>query len=128
MRSFTSPKSMTQLYLVDDQPMTHYISKKLFEIEQYSGIIKAYTNPIEAFNDLRKEKSALLLLDLQMPEMSGWEFLERMKMEKLSFQTFILSSSTSVLDKDKAENYPFVIDYLVKPLNITKVKNLMKVI
>ena len=116
---------MKKLYLIDDQPMTHFITKKYLKVAGFKGSIQEYTKPGIALSDLKEETSALILLDLQMPEMTGWDFLEEMIEHNLEFQTIILTSSTSSLDQHRAQNYTMVLDYMVKPLNQEKIKILM---
>ncbi|SFC42673.1 response regulator [Zunongwangia sp. SCSIO 43204] len=111
---------MTPIILVDDQPIANFITKKLLEIEGYKENVKDYTDALSAFENIKAEASAIIFLDLNMPVMSGWDFLEEMKKFGLSHKTIILSSSTSELDIEKAKQYPCVIDYVVKPLNKMK--------
>ncbi|MDT0676053.1 response regulator [Autumnicola musiva] len=116
---------MNPIYLIDDQPIANFITRKLLEIEGYTQNIKDFTNPLEAFEIVENEQDdALIFLDLNMPEMSGWEFLEKMKSRGIFHRTVILTSSTSELDHEKAENYPWVIEYVVKPLNKQKFTSL----
>ena len=111
---------MTPIILVDDQPIANFITKKLLEIEGYKENVKDYTDALSAFENLKAEATAIIFLDLNMPVMSGWDFLEEMKKFGLTHKTIILSSSTSELDIEKAKQYPCVIDYVVKPLNKMK--------
>ncbi|MFC6858828.1 response regulator [Zunongwangia atlantica] len=111
---------MTPIILVDDQPIANFITKKLLEIEGYKDNVKDFTDASIAFENLKSETTAIIFLDLNMPVMSGWDFLEAMQKNGLSHKTIILSSSTSELDIEKAKQYPCVIDYVVKPLNKTK--------
>ncbi|WP_373059001.1 two-component system response regulator [Zunongwangia sp. H14] len=116
---------MSPIYLIDDQPIANFITKKLLEIEGYDQNIKDFTNPVEAFEVVKEEKKdVLIFLDLNMPEMSGWDFLDKMKNIGITHRTVILTSSTSELDHEKATEYPWVIEYVVKPLNKEKFSNL----
>ncbi|MDT0686166.1 response regulator [Autumnicola psychrophila] len=114
---------MSPIYLIDDQPIANFITKKLLEVEGYKENIQDFTNPIEAFAIVEQEKkNALIFLDLNMPEMTGWEFLEEMRRKGVAHKTIILTSSTSELDQQKAIDYPWVVEYVVKPLNKEKFK------
>ncbi|APG59931.1 response regulator [Christiangramia salexigens] len=115
---------MGSILLIDDQPITNFINKKLFQRQGIEEGVKDFTDPNKALEFLQDQKKALLFLDLNMPEMTGWEFLEKMKELDLNFKTIILTSSTSALDKQKAENYESVIDYITKPLSIEKFSKL----
>ena len=70
---------MTPIILVDDQPIANFITKKLLEIEGYKDNVKDYTDALIAFENIKAEATAIIFLDLNMPVMSGWDFLEEMK-------------------------------------------------
>ena len=117
---------MTPIILIDDQKIANFITIKLLQLEGIEENISDFTDPKEAFAQLQKmEKEVLIFLDLNMPEMSGWEFLDKMNQEKIMHPTVILTSSTSKLDQEKSEQYPMVIDYIIKPLNQGKIKNIL---
>tara|TARA_R100000789_G_C2905440_1_gene121669 strand:- start:39 stop:407 length:369 start_codon:yes stop_codon:yes gene_type:complete len=111
---------MNKIYLVDDQPISNFITKKLLEVEGFQGAIQDFTDPTKAFRSILGDKNALIFLDLNMPEMNGWEFMEAMKNKKIFHRIIILTSSTSEIDKKRAKEYPCVIKYLEKPLNKRK--------
>ena len=74
---------MTPIILVDDQPIANFITKKLLEIEGYKDNVNDYTDALIALELAKSESEAIIFLDLNMPVMSGWDFLEEMK--KLRF-------------------------------------------
>ncbi len=115
---------MTPIILVDDQPIANFITKKLLEIEGYKDNVKDYTDALIALELAKSESEAIIFLDLNMPIMSGWDFLEEMKKLGLSHKTIILSSSTSKLDIEKAKQYSCVVEYIVKPLNKIKLSKI----
>ena len=69
----------------------------------------------------------MLFLDINMPIMTGWEFMK--EFEKLNtlikdqIFIYILSSSIDQEDKLKAKNHPDVVDYIEKPLSAEILKN-----
>ncbi|MFV8224557.1 response regulator [Christiangramia aquimixticola] len=111
---------MNKIYLVDDQPISNFITKKLLQLEGFTDGVIDFTNPAEALDVVVEEEKALIFLDLNMPEMNGWEFLDAMRLRKKSHPIIILSSSTSNFDQAKAKEYPCVIKYVVKPMNKKK--------
>lgn len=115
---------MKKIYLVDDQPISNFITKKLLELEGFQGFVKDFTDPTEAFNSVAEDEDALIFLDLNMPVMNGWEFLEALKNHNIFHRIIILTSSTSRIDKEKAKEYPNVIKYMVKPMNKKKFSEL----
>ena len=105
-----------KIMLVDDQKMANFINKKLIEITDFAHNIVDYTLPDSALLDIENEKPDLIFLDLNMPIIDGWKFLDSLQQNKNSTRVVIVTSSTSALDKKKAQSYTQVIDFLIKPL------------
>ena len=62
-------------------------------------------------------KIFMVLLDLNMPVMNGWEFLEEITRRGLTnVRVVIISSSVNLQDKSRAYSFPQVIDFLEKPV------------
>lgn len=81
----------------------------------------------EALDYLENRTPDLLFLDLNMPKMDGWEFLEELEESKIQvdFPIIIVTSSIDPEDKRKAERNSLVSDYLEKPLRIETLKALI---
>ena len=67
---------MNSVILVDDQPISNFITRKLLQVEGITIPISDFTNPVLALEQIlkHKEQNYLIILDLNMPEMTGWEF------------------------------------------------------
>jgi len=115
---------MSKIYLVDDQPISNFITKKLIELEGFEGHVEDFTDPTIAFQSIAKDENALIFLDLNMPVMNGWDFLEALKNKNVFHRIIILTSSISKIDQEKAKEYPCVIKYMVKPMNKKKFSEL----
>ena len=99
--------------------------------------VEAFTNPKDALKYIddqyteQRTGKTILLLDINMPIMSGWEFLERFdsfgKKVKGCIDIYILSSSVDPRDKDRSYSNKNVKDYLLKPLSVDVIKEIMKV-
>ncbi|EAQ49900.1 MULTISPECIES: response regulator [Leeuwenhoekiella] len=105
-----------KVMLVDDQKMANFITRKLIEVTGFSTEVVDYTVPQEALLDLSNTNPDLIFLDLNMPEVNGWQFLEVLTEKQNQTQVVIVTSSTSIHDKEKAQKYAQVIDFLEKPL------------
>ncbi|MFD2827976.1 response regulator [Leeuwenhoekiella polynyae] len=105
-----------KVMLVDDQKMANFINKKLIEVTDFAHNILAYTLPDAALLDIETQKPDLIFLDLNMPIIDGWKFLDNLQQNKNFTQVVIVTSSTSSIDKEKAQNYTQVVDFLIKPL------------
>ena len=105
-----------KVMLVDDQKMANFITRKLIEVTGFSTEVVDYTIPQKALLDLSNTNPDLIFLDLNMPEVNGWQFLEVLTEKQNQTQVVIVTSSTSKHDKEKAQKYAQVIDFLEKPL------------
>lgn len=68
-------------------------------------------------NDYKGEKN-LILLDINMPDMNGWEFLDALEINALKseIRVVLVSSSTDPFDIEKSKNYERVVAYIEKPM------------
>lgn len=114
---------------VDDDPITLMLCKKVIIKANFSNTILTAKNGEDAlqyFDSIiaQKEKKLpqLIFLDLNMPVMDGWEFLDNFNTEKYSevnsTRIIILSSTIDPEDLQKSKKYPMVIDFLSKPITI----------
>lgn len=114
--------------LVDDDPINNFLSKKAIEMNLSKTEIKVFLSPEIAlqyleteFEQQKQEQRNIILLDLNMPTLTGWEFLEAFETFapslKNQFQIYILSSSIDPADIHRAKENPLVIDFIEKPLN-----------
>ncbi len=72
----TGRRSLTKVLLVDDEEVTHYLVRQLLPRGRYSLSISA--NGKDGFDRLIEQKPDIVLLDLRMPGMDGYTFLDRM--------------------------------------------------
>lgn len=107
----------------------------MIEINHLCTTIAECKNGQEAINYISKsltEKETLpdvIFLDINMPVMNGWEFLEAYeklgsKIKKKS-KLYVVSSSIDSNDKAKAKKYKTVTDYIIKPVSIDQLKQLL---
>jgi CheY-like chemotaxis protein len=126
--------------LIDDDDLNNLISTKYIKKYFANSNITSCLNGKIAI-DLITEKKAnqpgfiydYILLDLNMPVMNGWQFLDNyayLKMDtKEKCNVFLLTSSVHAEDLQRASAYPFVKDYILKPLfsdKICKIFNLVQ--
>ncbi len=124
--------------LVDDDEINNFISIKLIKKALLNTEIMACLNGKFAIDQLleiqRNDPAKLpdyILLDINMPIMNGWEFLDEYKRLNIDpsgkSKVFIISSSVFSNDINKARSYPVVKDFISKPLNVDKIVELFKV-
>jgi len=78
-----------------------------------------FEDPVDLLKNLVKnriDKPDLLLLDISMPELTGWEFLDYSARYNLDFPVMMLSSSLHFNDIEKSRTYKQVRSYITKPL------------
>lgn len=124
---------------VDDDPITLMLYKKVIAKAEFGDTILFAQNGEEALELLLKIKSQdsdlttsqtpdLIFLDLNMPVMNGWDFLEHFtkKIHKQSKQIsiIILSSTIDPSDYIRAKQYEVVTHFLSKPLTVEMLKDL----
>ncbi|GHB25808.1 response regulator [Mongoliitalea lutea] len=108
---------MLKIVLIDDDPISSFVTEKLISSNiDCPHIIYKYQSAIEALEKVSSITPNFLFLDLNMPEMNGWDFLERYEPSDYKPEVYILSSSVDERDISKASNYEIVKDYISKPL------------
>ncbi len=123
----TNSASENLIMLIDDDESSHFLNKILIEEVVGEGIEKVSfqmaPKAISYLDKLAEEKrflQILIFLDINMPVMNGFEFLDRIK-ERYSNAHFrliivMLTSSIHPRDHERSKNYA-VFQYLVKPLD-----------
>jgi CheY-like chemotaxis protein len=119
--------NLKTIWVVDDDPIYQIIVNKIIKKSELFLSVSNYKNgkeAIEALKDALDDKEVfpnVILLDINMPIMDGWEFMEELVLLKSRIkdpiQIYIVSSSIALEDKNKAKIYPEIIAYLSKPIN-----------
>lgn len=119
-----------KLYMiVDDDSINNMVCQLVIKSSIPDASILCFVNPLEALEhlkDVSSPKPDIILLDINMPEIDGWEFLERYETLGIQSRVIILSSSTNENDKYRAEKHPLVINYVSKPLTIEKMVKIIR--
>lgn len=125
-------KNINVACIIDDDPIFVLGTKRLMELSEFSGETLVFSNgelALNAITEMIAKKESLpeiIFLDINMPVMDGWDFLE--EFETLSgtenVTIYVLSSSVDPADAERARSYPHVKDYITKPLNREKLKEL----
>lgn len=116
---------MKKIMLVDDVEISNFIMKRMISKASPATKIFDYTYPEKALEVLSEINPDLIFLDLNMPAVDGWQFLETMKDSTITIPVYILTSSTSELDLQKSRNYNNVKDFLIKPIDADALKAIL---
>jgi response regulator of citrate/malate metabolism len=114
-----------EICIIDDSSIPRTISQKVCEYALPNIPIKTFENVDSAIFYLRSAplKKRTIFLDLYMPEKNGWDFLSLYE-PQIHENLYLLTTSEDDQDIQKSKQYPFVVDYLIKPLSPHKVKML----
>ncbi|GAB2991957.1 hypothetical protein GCM10027284_05800 [Cyclobacterium sediminis] len=75
-----------------------------------------FQNPLEALHWLGENDVDVLMLDINMPEMDGWSFLEQMKLKGIKGDVKMLTASLDPEDLKKSEKFDQISGILIKPI------------
>ncbi|MCC8409308.1 response regulator [Mucilaginibacter sp. UR6-1] len=122
------------LIVIDESDLDCFIAQKIIQHTYKNSVVKLYHNPQTAFDAIRAKSvgislPAIIFLDLQMPIMNGFAFLDAF--EKLAdeitrqYKIFILSSTRNNSDISKGLSYKTVSGIIEKPLTKEKLQDIM---
>jgi CheY-like chemotaxis protein len=114
------------IFLIDDDPVFVFLTKRLLSGVNIGCQIKVFQDgelAIDRLKEISGDSSLLpdiIFVDLSMPVMDGWEFLDEYsalapKMAK-QIELFIVSSSISPQEVERSKTYSQVADFLIKPV------------
>nr|WP_315141458.1 response regulator [uncultured Flavobacterium sp.] len=116
------------IWVVDDDAIYQVIINKIIKRSEMFSASSSFKNGKEAVSALHKiiENTELIpdiiLLDINMPVMDGWEFIEEIKTIKSQIDKkiiiYIVSSSIAVEDKNKSKEFKDVFAFISKPVNV----------
>lgn len=119
--------NIDHIYIVEDDSVASYVIRKVIG-QMGIGSCLVLQNGKLALEKLRTEaiNPDLIFLDINMPVMDGWEFLDACQEEKRdTIPVFLLSSSINPADKERASNYSQVHGFLSKPFTSEKLDNVL---
>ena len=116
---------MKTIMLVDDVEISNYIHKKIIANNSAPSKVFAFTDPAKALQSLEEINPDIIFLDLNMPVIDGWKFLDILKETDKTCGVYILTSSTSELDKQRSVDYANVINFLIKPVTPAKISEIL---
>jgi response regulator of citrate/malate metabolism len=109
-----------KVLVVDDDEIIVVIHTTLIKKSQLESNPITFFRGKEVVDYIVKNQNSndkyLIFLDINMPEMNGWEFLESTKKYKENVFVIIVTSSINRVDKEKAKLYDNIIHFIEKPM------------
>ncbi|GAB2692823.1 response regulator [Mucilaginibacter koreensis] len=119
-------KSLTNVFVIDDDKTFVFLTKKIIQSAPYAVKIEEFNDGQQAIDYLRQNAGKhdmlpdVIFLDLSMPVMDGWEFINEYQHLQPSIakdaRLYIVSSSISPHDIERSRHLEVVADFIIKPL------------
>lgn len=125
-------KKINCIALVDDDEVTNFLNQRLVKNSGYFNHVLTFSNGKEILDYMSGSnviEPNIILLDINMPVMNGFDFLERHKeLPKNSRADLVIAMlTTSLLEKDRVRAESLEItEYVEKPLSVDKLKQLVE--
>ena len=128
-------KNLESTCIIDDDELFVFGVKLLMRKMKSFGNLKIYGNGQEAIESLGKmlengeRLPQLFFLDLNMPVMDGWEFLESFKKippeDRSHITLYVVSSSVDPRDLEKTKEYQLIENYILKPITVGDLEDVL---
>ena len=125
---------LQQVWVIDDDPINNIVFRKLSDFTGFAEELIDFVNAVDALDQLQQLVSAekplpdAIFLDISMPIVSGWDFLDQLKntfsSQLNSVTIYMLTSSSNQSDIHRAAHHSFVDDYIVKPITVDKLNEI----
>lgn len=116
---------MQTVLVIDDVEISTFIVRKLINQVSPETTVYECNDPVRGLEMIQEVNPDFIFLDLNMPLMDGWQFLDKMQRRDLDNKVVILTSSTSADDHGDSYNFPNVYTFLVKPLKPSDINALL---
>ena len=116
----------SEVLLVEDDPITIMVCDRIIKMTSFAEKVTSCENGKVAIDFLASPAlngnvPSIIFLDINMPVMNGWDFLEELEEVKLTFKNlpkiYLLSSTVDPEDYKKAKRFSLVEDFISKPLS-----------
>ena len=131
-----NPEKLELAYIIDDDITTIELVKMNNDRFGFCERLVTFTDPVLANHTINEaidkgvDVPQMILLDINMPVMDAWDFLDKMNdvLVESGVSVFILSSSINPEDMEKSKQYSSVLKYILKPLSLDKIGTMLGLI
>lgn len=114
-----------QILIVDDEPVWLKVLTQLLQMKGYT--VKEAASGADALNTLKSYEPDLILLDVRMPDMNGFDLLDHIKkLPKLASKPVVFVSAMDDFHAKKVARELGAADYILKPIDETEVNNVLE--
>lgn len=113
-----------KIIIIDDDPTSNYISEFILSSMYTNSEIVSFINPLlalEILPTMSLDPNCIILLDLNMPEMNGYEFVDALEEKGVQCKIVILTCSKNLMDQEYSKKYEQIKGFLSKPLTQDKI-------
>ncbi len=113
------------IYIVDDDKIYRYTTETYIQLLNLAATVKTFSDGEEAIDAIKENLDKpdqlpdIILLDVNMPIMDGWDFIEEfVTLENISkkISLYMVSSSIDERDQERAKGITEITDYIIKPI------------
>lgn len=121
-----------KVFIIDDEQVSIFITRGMLKLEGITKGVETFISAKDALQALiekeKEDRPDVILLDLNMPVMDGWQFLDTIRAFESGFmgkcKVYILTSSLDHSDLVRVQHYPAVAGYFHKPISIQDIKKI----
>lgn len=118
--------------VIDDEPGILFLHELMLSESNLSDQIFTFSNPKEGMDfileTVQSNNPILVLLDINMPMMNGWEILEKLDELNLAEKVYVIMATSSIQksDREKSRKYPSVKMFIEKPIDLNHCEMIKK--
>jgi len=128
-KNITKQTKVAHVWFIDDDAINNMLSERMIKKHFPKTKSTSFLNATEAYKLLKEtitEFPDAIFLDINMPVMNGWDFLEVFEKLDLEIPIYMLTSSIDPKDQEKAHKYSSVKDFISKPLKEDRLKMIIR--
>lgn len=116
-----------KILVLDDDKIQHFLIRKRLGFLFPELVLFFKSKPSEAVNFLKANKVDLIILDLNLPEMSGWELVDLLKKNAIESKIILVSGSVSLEDEQRVKKDGSIHAIFEKPISDTDLQEILGV-